>query len=82
MTETQNNRPAIAEEVRGTSMFGYELEELGIRYGMTGKNIDLRVAMIAEEEGVHNCQICNWWCEESEMHNDVCNDCYALDHDG
>jgi hypothetical protein len=82
MELTKEQRQKIAEEVLGSCMGGWELTDLGISFGMPERiDTDLTVAMMCEEEGVWNCQICNWWCEESEMHNDVCNDCYQGDDD-
>ena len=82
MKITQEIRAKIAAEVQGSGMGSIELRELGISLGFPDwHNLDLDIAVIAEEEGVRNCDTCNWWCEEAEMHNDICSDCYQKDDD-
>ena len=80
----QEIRNKIAAEVLGSCMGPNELRELGESLGFTDDimdDIDLQVAIIAEEEGVWRCQVCDWWCEDSEMLNEICNDCYQEDDD-
>lgn len=75
---------AMAEEVLGTCMSSIELEKLGKHYNLkykAGYDVDLQVSVIVEEYGVWRCESCDWWVEESELHNDICNSCYAKDND-
>ena len=68
---------AIVAELLGSCAGAIEMREIGIHYGLRGENIDLQVGIIAEENEVWRCDSCDWWVEESCMHNDICNDCYA-----
>ena len=84
MKITRKIRNQIAAEVLGSGMGPIDLTKLGESLGFKDElmdDIDLQVAMIAEAEGVWNCQVCNWWCEQSDMHNEICNDCYQEDDD-
>ena len=84
MKITKEIRNEIAAEVLGSGYGPIDLTALGERLGFTDDvcdDIDLQVAIIAEQEGVWNCQVCGWWCEEAEMHNEICNDCYQEDDD-
>ena len=74
----------LAMEVLGSGMGPIELRELGLAFGLEDEgydDIDLQVAIIAESEGVWRCETCDWWVEESDLHNGVCSECYAADHD-
>jgi hypothetical protein len=75
------NKNRIAMDVLGTQMGPIELASLGNFYGLTGEHIDLQVGIICEREGVWRCDTCDAWVEEAHMHNDICHDCYAEDHD-
>lgn len=72
---------AMAFEVVGSCMGSIELEQLGKRYGLNGKNIDLQVGIIVKKLDVERCSTCNWWVNEPELYNDVCSCCYAIDDD-
>jgi hypothetical protein len=83
---TKEQKQEIAQEVLGSSMGPIELTLLGEEYGLEDSflyadDIDLQVALIAEEEEVWRCDSCSWWVELHELHNDICSDCYALDND-
>ena len=39
------------------------------------------VELLSKEEDVWQCDICEAWVHEAHLHNDICSECYALDHD-
>lgn len=62
----------IANTLRGSCMSPNSLADT---YELDIFDGDLEISEAANEYGVWLCEQCNWWCDEEEMHGEICEQC-------
>lgn len=68
MTDEELQQKLYADLI-GTS--GVYDQTFADQYGITVEKLETQ----AELSGLNRCEVCGWWCDESECLDFVCEDC-------